>query len=99
MAYHLGAKNVRKNVAAMREKVRDSICDLRNVIASLTGSRKSCVVSVERGEARVSLPKTVAAKTDWQDGARNVHTKLPKNHSNQRGKGHEGIFDTKIVIG
>jgi hypothetical protein len=89
---------VRENVLDTKTKAQKSIFDLKIVIGSSTGSKKSCVVSVESGELRVSFINKGQPKMVCHHDARNVHTKLPASHTNKRGKVREGISDMRSDI-
>ena len=53
--YHCGAKNVEVSVTSGLRKERESICDLKTVIGSSTGSKRNCAVSAASGRLRVSF--------------------------------------------
>ena len=83
MDYNGDAKSARidmpESVMIRSGKLGENISDLKIVIGSSRGSKRSCALSAESGKKRASITSKSQAKMACRLVVRNVPTKLPIN--------------------
>ena len=72
---------------------------MKNCIAQLEASNRSCAVVAKSGKARISITEAAGITTDYNGGAKSARINMPTSVTSGLGKLGEGISDTKIVIG